>query len=181
MNTTIITLEATERILTVVHRHWLTLWLRLFSIVVFTILPLVAWVVILIAAGTLPTLPYDIAVYTPHFMVLYCSWLVFMLMAVGQLLLNHYLDVWVVTNERIVSVDQQGFFNRTIGSFRLDRLQDINVEIHGVIATLLDYGTVEVETASEGPSEFRAYNIPHPQQLKTIIMEAADTLPARPL
>ncbi len=176
----ILELEAGERILTITRRHWLMLWLRIFSIGIFSLFPIIAWIIILISAGISSTLPYDIGSFTPHVLVLYGNWLLFMLIALGQTLLNHHLDVWIITNHRIISIDQHGFFNRSIGSFRLDRLQDINIEIHGFLATILNYGSVEIETASEGPGEFRAYNIPHPESLKTIIMEAAHNIPTHP-
>lgn len=172
MNADVLSLEANERVLAVVHRHWLTLALRLFSITIFALFPLVTWIIVLIGAGLTPTLPYDLTQYTPHFAVLYANWLVYIIIILGQTLLNHHLDVWVVTSDRIVSVDQQGFFSRSTGSFQLRRLRDVNVEVRGILPTLLNYGTIEIETASDGPSEFRAHHIPRPLELKEIIMAA---------
>ena len=44
--------------------------------------------------------------------------------------LDYYLDVWFVTTERVVSVDQRGLFSRTIAEQKLFRIQDVHAEVH---------------------------------------------------
>ncbi len=60
---------------------------------------------------------------------------------------DYYLDVWIVTNERIVDIQLKGLFARTISETRLYRVQDVTAEMKGIFATLFDYGTVHVQTA----------------------------------
>ncbi len=169
-------LEANEVVLKIVHRHWLTLFTRLFGLGVFAVVPLLAWIIIIVAQSLSPKPLFNIYLYTNHFAFFYSTWLLYTTMAIAFALTNHYLDVFVVTNRRVISIDQQGFFRRHIGSFRLDKLQDMNVEVNGLIATLLDYGTVEAETASSSSGEFRSYNLPKPRELKDIILTAANQL-----
>lgn len=169
-------LDPNEHILKTVHRHWIMLLQRIFSLVVFVVMPPLAWIIVLILQAVQIDLPVDFAHYTSHFIYLYLTWLLFLWMSLAHMLVNHYLDVWIITSQRIITIDQQGFFRRHIGSFRLEKLQDINIEINGIIATFLDYGTVEVETASESMGEFRAHHLPHPQALKALILEATDSL-----
>jgi hypothetical protein len=52
----------------------------------------------------------------------------------------------------------------------------MNVEINGIIATLLDYGTVNAETAGHGDEEFRAEGMGNPRELKAVILRVADNL-----
>ena len=73
-------------------------------------------------------------------------------------------------------VDQRGFFRRFISSFRLERLQDINTEVNGIIATILDYGTVEAQTAGSSHETFVGYYMPKPQEIKAEIIRFADHL-----
>ena len=39
--------------------------------------------------------------------------------------LDYYLDVWVVTTKRIISIEQKGLFNRVIAEQKISRLQDV--------------------------------------------------------
>ncbi len=172
-----IALEPGEVMLKIVRRHWLTLFMKVFGLGVFGLLPAIAGVIVLISHNYAPTIAIDLARFSVHFGFFYLMWLLFMWMSLAAVLLNHYLDVWAITNRRIIAVDQQGFFRRQSGSFRLEKLQDINVEIHGLIATLFDYGTIEAETASGSDGEFRAHQLPRPRELKALILHAADTLP----
>ena len=43
--------------------------------------------------------------------------------------LDFYLDVWIVTNERIINIEQRGFFNRDISELKLTKVQDVTSEI----------------------------------------------------
>ena len=49
---------------------------------------------------------------------------------------DHHLDGWVLTDKRVINIEQRGFFRRDIASFRLERLQDVTTEVRGFIATL---------------------------------------------
>src|SRR5690606_4537603 len=85
-----------------------------------------------------------------------------------------YLDLWTITNLRLIAIDQRGLFRRSVSSFRYERLQDINVEINGLIPTFLDFGTLEAQTAGHGESDFLFAGAPHPREIKAKILEAAN-------
>lgn len=172
-----IALEPGEVMLKIVRRHWLTLFMKVISLGILGLLPAIAGVVVLISHSYAPTIAINFSQYSVQFGFFYLMWLLFMWMSLAAVLLNHYLDVWAITNRRIIAVDQQGFFRRQSGSFRLEKLQDINVEINGLIATLFDYGTLEAETASGSEGEFRGHQLPRPRELKALILHAADSLP----
>jgi hypothetical protein len=118
---------------------------------------------------------FPIALYLNAFLALYTAWLLIMWMALFNAWTNYYLDVWTITTKRLITVDQHGFFSRTIASFRLERLQDIIVSVNGIIPTLLNYGTLEAETASE-ESHFKATGLPDPAGIKAIILTSSDAL-----
>lgn len=78
---------------------------------------------------------------------------------------NYYLDIWVVTNDRIIDMEQLSLFSRTITETDLFRVQDVTTDIHGVFATFFNYGTVTVTTASANMNiVFR--NIPDPNRIR---------------
>lgn len=164
-------LEPGEIVLTQVRKHWFVLVAQLFGILVGALAP----VLLLLGYGLFFTETLaQYVTFNPYiFTTLYSGWLLMMWMVAFQIWTDYYLDVWTITNVRIIAIDQKGFFSRTMASFRLDRLQDVSAGVHGLIPTLLDFGTLEAQTAGEAQN-FKAFGLPHPGDLKTIILEAAD-------
>lgn len=163
-----IQLDADEQVLIQVRKHWFILATQLFSVGFVAILPLFLYVAIINMFNVDFLTPY-----TNLLVALFSAWLLFMWMSSFSIWTNYYLDVWTITNKRLIAVDQKGLFNRSTGSFRLERLQDINVSVQGIVATFLDYGELQAETASEDRG-FVARGIPHPQELKALILSASD-------
>lgn len=58
-----------------------------------------------------------------------------------------YNDIYILTNYRVIDVQQEGFFHRTFKEASLSRIQDITYEVKGVMASVFNYGLVEVQTA----------------------------------
>lgn len=58
-----------------------------------------------------------------------------------------YGDVYVLTNYRIVDVDQTGFFDRKFAEASISRIQDVSYRVQGIWQTFFDFGTVTVQTA----------------------------------
>lgn len=84
--------------------------------------------------------------------------------------LDYYLDAWIVTNERIINIEQRGFFNRDISELKLTKIQDVTSEIIGIVPTLLNYGNIYVQTAGE-KERFTFNQIPNPNYVKNVIVE----------
>lgn len=62
--------------------------------------------------------------------------------------IDYYLDVWIVTNERIINIEQKGIFARTVSELKLYNIQDVTSEIKGIIPTMLHFGNVYIQTAA---------------------------------
>jgi hypothetical protein len=167
-----IELETDERIVTIVRRHWFYLFIQSVPLVCVALLPLLFFFFIQQFDAFLSSLK------TLHLqgLYLYCVWLLGVWLILVSLWTDFYLDIWCVTNKRIVKIDQVALFRRKTGSFRLERMQDVNVEINGILATLLSYGTIHVQTASADLEEFKASYLPNPQAIKAVILESADQL-----
>jgi uncharacterized membrane protein YdbT with pleckstrin-like domain len=165
-----IQLENDEVILSQVRKHWFVLFLQMFGVGIGAFLPLV----FLYALDATPLRDIiDIRMYGSEMVAFYAGWLIIIWMALFGVWTNYYLDVWTVTNKRLITVDQRGLFHRDTGSFRLERLQDININVRGILATFLKFGDLEAETAS-GDKNFTARGIPNPQELKALILQASD-------
>lgn len=85
--------------------------------------------------------------------------------------MDYYLDIWVVTDERIVNVEQAGLFNRVISEQRIIRVQDVTSEVRGLFPTFLHYGHVFVQTAGER-ERFVFEQVPEPDLVKKVILRA---------
>jgi len=166
-----INLEDDEQVLSVIRRHWFYVFKQCFFIFVLAVLPLIAYFILNSLSGDIRAI---LTLYTTHFIFLYSAWLLINWMMLAGIWTDHYLDIWCITNKRIIKIDQVTLFTRQTGSFRLERLQDLNVEIKGIIATILDYGTIHAQTASADVEEFKATYLPRPQEIKSLILKAAD-------
>lgn len=81
---------------------------------------------------------------------------------------DYYLDTWIVTNERIINIEQEGLFHRTASELDLAAVQDTTAEIRGIMQTMLSYGNVFVQTAGE-KGRFHFKNIDDPEHVKEIV------------
>lgn len=165
-----IQLDGDEKVLIQVRKHWFVLVVQLLGVLIITLVPttlyFIATQLTFINTAVLDS-------YNGVLLALFAAWLLIMWMVLFSIWTNYYLDIWTITSKRLIAVDQRGLFYRNTGSFRLERLQDINISIRGLVATFLDYGDLQAETASDD-REFVARNIPHPQELKALILSAAD-------
>jgi uncharacterized membrane protein YdbT with pleckstrin-like domain len=105
-----------------------------------------------------------------EFIFLNTIWYMFCWILVFYSLTMYSLNVVIITNHRIIDSNQSGFFNRKISELHLGRVQDISVHTRGFIETLLKFGTIEVQTASE-QREFIFHQIPNPERVKDVIMD----------
>lgn len=87
---------------------------------------------------------------------------------------DYYLDSWAVTNERIISIEQDGLFNRTASELHLASIQDVTSEVHGPLHTFFDFGDVYIQTAAER-ERFTFKNVRHPESLKEQILKLIES------
>ena len=156
-----------EQILFVTHHHWLVL-----------VGEILAEVLLSIALVVLVTL-------------IWVNWVVNPLMPLGYLLLiipliSLWRDVliwknreYVVTNRRVIQL--AGVFNKSITDSSLDKVNDVKMS-QSFLGRMLDYGNIEILTASElGVNKFTY--IGRPIQYKTAMLNAKEKLehaPAEP-
>lgn len=86
---------------------------------------------------------------------------------------DYYLDVWIITNERIIDIVQGGFFSRTTAEQMISRVQDVTSEVKGIIPTLLNYGNVYIQTAGE-MERFTLLEIPETEVVRELVIKMAE-------
>lgn len=158
-------LNPEEKIIIVIRKHW---FVMARTAVIFVILLLIPSVVLTLLSVVSPpnVVPLESLInfgLSLYFLVL----LVFLFM----LWMDYYLDIWIITNERIIDVNQKGLFNRTISEIPVKNVQDVIIEVHGVLETLLKFGTLKIQTA--GPTEFIINYAPNLYEAKNIILRYA--------
>ncbi|OGZ46191.1 MAG: hypothetical protein A3C84_01590 [Candidatus Ryanbacteria bacterium RIFCSPHIGHO2_02_FULL_48_12] len=82
-----------------------------------------------------------------------------------------YYDIWLVTNRRIIDIKQRGLFDREISEFMISRVQDVTTEVPNMLATLLGFGTMTIQTAGE--RSFTVHDIPHLEEAKRLIIKCS--------
>ena len=168
-----IELEPNETILLTVRKHWFVILAELFGAFVMVLIPFFIIFGVAVAPNLLPG-SIDIHNYLPLIAFGTAAWLLCSLLAGFMIWTHYYLDLWIVTDRRIIVIDQIQFFNRKVSSFRLERLQDIKVLIDGIIPTFLNFGTIRAQTASAAESNFTSTGLPDPRNIQAIIQKATD-------
>lgn len=91
------------------------------------------------------------------------------------------MNAFVVTNQRVIDIDQGGFFHRRVSESTYEKIQDISFTIRGVAATLFHYGSVVLQTAGTN-AQLELKNVRAPERVQAMIVEAQRqrlaTLPA---
>ncbi len=154
-----------ERAILILRRHWLVF---------------VKTILLFILAASVPVIFYNMAnnlwpgIFTGNIIkgvaILFISsyylgiWLFFFAHFV-----DYYLDVWIVTNKRIINTEQHGLFSRVVSEHKLEKIQDVTSEVHGIIPTFFDYGKVHIQTA--GANQRVAFKeVRRPHKLRKIIL-----------
>ena len=153
-----------EEILLVAHRHWFNILIQF--IIVFCML-------LLIIFGYASLLFFFPAAQETYFGILnFFTSLFLMLLWIFSFLIwiDYYLDVWIITDRRIINVEQKGLFSREVSELEHIRVQDVTTDVKGFFPTLLNYGDVFIQTAAE-KERFQFESVPNPYAIKDLVMK----------
>lgn len=118
--------------------------------------------------------------YFPLFMFFASLWLLFSWLVLFMMWTHNYLDMLIVTNKRVIDIEQRALFSRHTSSLHFEQMEDITVETKGVIATMLGYGDIFIQTAGEA-REISIRAIPNPEEVRRVIsslyQQAVDNTP----
>lgn len=95
----------------------------------------------------------------------FALWLVFF-----YNLMIYLLNTVIITNKRVIKREQIGFFRYSHSETEINKIQDISVKIKGPLATLLNWGDLEIQTAGS-LNKFNFRTLPSPEKIKKIILE----------
>lgn len=83
----------------------------------------------------------------------------------------YWQNRWIVTDDSITQITQDGLFGRRVSQLSLESLEDITVDQHGVIQSMFGFGTLHAETAGE-KSKFVFHYCPQPNKYARQILQA---------
>ena len=159
-----------EEILMVIHRHWFNI-LTHFSVIFFMVLFLFGSY--FISAYFFDEFSEQLLLNLTAFMrSLFFTFLWLLFFAIW---IDYYFDVWIVTSERIINIEQKGLFTRVVSELELEKIQDVTTDVRGVIPTFLNYGHLLIQTAGER-ERFIFRNVPDPYKIKDMIMKLQNEL-----
>lgn len=158
-NTIIANLKEWEKVEMVVRRHWIVyIQLAIYALLWISLTSTLVWFfwfqfwldIILVLFWMMMSL------------FLYVEWL------------NHELDLFIITNTRIIWVEQLSFLNRTISECHLAQVQEVNAKTKWLLSNLLNYGTLLIQTAGNA-SNFEVEYAPDVIDTSRKILNIVDT------
>lgn len=169
-----LTLEPGEEVLRVVRKHWLIIVAELLGIFFGAVFPIILVGAFLELPNFLGGPEISTAGHGALISFAIATWLLLSTFSAFVVWTHYYLDLWVITDRRIIAVEQIHFFNRTVAIFRLERMQDIEFSIKGLIQTFFNFGTLTAQTAGHMEANFKSTGMPNPDELQDIIQKAMD-------
>ena len=157
-----------EQVVKIIRRHFFILFRK---IVLFLLLVFFFVAFCLVILYTYPDVTEQ--TYFPILVLAASSYLLFVWLFFFFSFIDYYLDVWIITNERIINIEQQGLFSRIISEQRLFRIQDVTSEVTGVLPTVFRFGNVYVQTAAE-KERFSFEQIPDPNGVRDTLIKLAE-------
>lgn len=161
--------HANEKVLRVIHRHWFNILSHFLVILIFSFLLAASFLVFPLLFPEM-----SLSVNARFFLFIENTFFLFIWLFGFLIWIDYYFDVWIITNERIINIEQKGLFVRQVSELNLNKIQDITTTVEGVLPTVLNYGDVSIQTAG-AENRFLFRQVPDPYQIKDVVMKLANS------
>lgn len=154
-----------EHLIMMLHRHWIVF---AFKIGYLLILIITSVVLLMMQSGIISI--FGTAIYWGGMSLYWMFFLTFVLLS----WVNDELDLFLITDQRIIGIEQVSALSRIVSECGLDRVQEVNAEVTGILQTVLRYGHVHIHTASEHSDmivSFAPNPVENGNRINTIINE----------
>src|SRR3989339_208136 len=152
-----------EKVLLFFRRHWITVVKIILLSLFIALIPIIFY--LLFARGYAYL---EIPAFRAIYFLLNSIYALFIILFAFTNFIDYYLDVWIVTNLRIINIEQKGLFAREMSEKDLGRMQDITSDVKGFLPTILNYGDVHIQTAGE-EQRFVFKQIPNAEEVTRTI------------
>lgn len=157
--------QPNEKIVLAVREHWFRLFSKISLIVILSLIPFLVRLLIF-ELGALELTPIVDNVITVFSHVYYLG----LLVALFIIFVLYYLNLHVVSEERIVDIDQVGLLFHEVSELNIETIEDVTSQTKGLVGNVLDYGTVFIQTAG-ATERFEFDNVSNPANIAKIILE----------
>ena len=148
----------------VISKHWIIYLRMLKQLLVFAMVPFVGMLLFTV----------DTPANTKYVVYLFCLiYLSYFFLIVFVRWLDEMLDILIVTNQRLISIEQVNLFQNTASETNLTMIQDVKGRKQGILGGLLHFGSLEIQTAAE-KIEFHIKDVAHPFTKAKAILNARD-------
>lgn len=163
-------LNPEEKIIVGIRKHWFVFFLEVFGLFIAAAVPII---IAVFTDNMFPKLVASVGQTTFENLALFAiaAWLIVLSIAFFVIFTTYYLDMLVVTNQRLIDIDQISLFARDIATAPLQNIEDIKVESLGIFATIFKFGNLHIQTAAES-KEILIRGIRHPERARDIVMAA---------
>jgi len=160
-------LEENEEIELVVRHHWISFMGAFLKIII----PPIALLVLIYKVGLVKSLSwFDNVIFSWVFFIIFLIWATFTFYS----WFIWYFDVAILTNKRVIVIEQKALFNKIVSAAGLEKIQDTTIQISGLVPTLFGYGSVIIQTAGEA-ANLVIRDIPEPGKVQQKILHLKHT------
>ncbi len=153
-----------EKIFLLIRKHW-------FNYLIFLFLAILMLVPVIIIIVYLTLYRDQMSVNVAVFLVIATGIILLLTLAIELYgFVDYYLDIYIVTDERLVDISQNGLFSRDISELQIRQVQDVSAHVEGFFDTLLHFGDVYIQTAGDREN-FIFASIPHPYSVSKQIVD----------
>ncbi len=160
-------MQPDEELILMARKHWFVLFRDSVGLLFAGFLPLIMGSVFL-ALTNAPTQLFGLVAFGSF------VWLTLVAIALAHSCTSFYLDLWIVTSKRIVYIEQVRLFSRETTTVRIERIQDATVVYHNFVETMLNFGTLRIQSAGATADDLEVYGIPNPEEAKQRVLAEVD-------
>jgi len=152
-----------------IRRHWANLLspgiIGLVAFLLAIALPVALWRFI-IPSG-------EFSVLAPYLALFEGIYLIFVIEFLFYQWIIWYMDVWVITADRVFDIQLLYLFRQNVGHIPIEQVQDTRVEQKGFFANQLNFGDISVQTAGK-ESSFSLRSVSSPRTISRVILRLRD-------
>jgi uncharacterized membrane protein YdbT with pleckstrin-like domain len=155
--------QRNEKTVLFLRRHWIEIFFMFGYLAALGGMPIIIF--FLLSATGVSILSGPLAPLAAIFISVYA--LIVLIIMMTQFT-DYYLDTWIVTNERVINIEQHALFSRIVSELHLNQVQDVTAETHGFLPTIFTYGDVYIQTAGTR-ERFNFKTVDNPEMVKQVI------------
>ncbi len=148
-------LKEGENIIRIIHKHWASFIVPSFRI-------LLGFSVSFFFSAFLFSFKWGLLIFILLFVIA--------LVYAVDIWMKWYFDLFVLTNYRILNIDQKGIFTREVSEVTYKNVQGVNYELTGIFAMLFNYGTVKIQAIGI-KNLIKIESVENPKNLQELILK----------